>query len=241
MNEIYPLLFPATFLLLVIIERFVPGRPQPPVRRWALKGIAFFMLGGLINSTLPPALGAAVAGHTLLDLTGLGSIGGAIIGLLAATFLSYWLHRLFHRVTWLWRWTHQMHHSAERVDMIGFAYSHPFELMLATTTTPIVSLLIGVTPAAAMIAGYLGFVIALFEHFNTFTPTWLGYILQRPEMHSVHHQRDVHAYNYGLPIWDLMFGTFRNPATWDAKAGFWDGASKRVFPMLLGRDVAQPR
>jgi sterol desaturase/sphingolipid hydroxylase (fatty acid hydroxylase superfamily) len=133
-----------------------------------------------------------------------------------------------------------MHHSAERVDMAGFAYGHPFELVIATSLTPVLSTLIGVSPVAAMVAGYAAFVLGLIEHTNVKTPRWMGTIVQRPEMHCVHHERGVHAYNYGLPLWDMLFGTYRNPRTWAGQVGFWDGASKRTFAMLAGRDVAVP-
>lgn len=70
---------------------------------------------------------------------------------------------------------------------------------------------------------------------------WLGYVIQRPEAHAVHHGRGIHAYNYGdLPLRDLLFGTFRNPERFDQPTGFWDGASEKMGAMLLGRDVAQP-
>ena len=124
--------------------------------------------------------------------------------------------------------------------MAGFAYSHPFELMIVTTITPITALVLGVTPGAAMLAGYVGFAIGLFEHLDVRTPAWVGYIFQRPEQHSLHHERGIHAYNYGLPLWDLAFGTYRNPRTFSAHTGFWDGASARTLSMLLGRDVATP-
>lgn len=240
MKDIIPLLFPASFFLLLALERFLPGRPLPKIRFWALKGSIFFMIGGLINSTIPELLGEALAGHTLFDLSGLGIVGGALVGLLAASFLDYWVHRIMHRVHFVWRWSHQLHHSAERVDMAGFAYTHPFELVIGTTTAPIASLIVGVSPEGAMLAGFLFFAMGLFQHVNVRTPAWLGYILQRPEQHAVHHTRGVHAYNYGLPLWDLAFGTFRNPVTWTEQSGFWDGASKQTFAMLLGRDVAVP-
>ena len=55
----------------------------------------------------------------------------------------------------------------------------------------------------------------------------------------MHHARGVHAFNYAdFPLWDLVFGTFRNPRAFEAETGFWDGASKRVGKLLLGRDVA---
>ncbi|MCZ7680901.1 MAG: sterol desaturase family protein [Sandaracinaceae bacterium] len=53
----------------------------------------------------------------------------------------------------------------------------------------------------------------------------------------VHHTRGIHAYNYGLPLWDAIFGTRRNPERWEAEYGFWDGASSQLGPMLLGRDI----
>ena len=238
MEEILAPLYPATFFAFLLLERFLTGRPQPKVRWWLVKGIVFFGIGGLINTFLPAILGKVVAGHTLLDLSSLGTVGGAIVGLAAASLLDYWLHRVMHRSHFLWRWSHQMHHSAERVDMAGFAYTHPFELMLATTIAPITSLALGVSPAGAAIAGFAYFTMGLFSHINANTPAWLGYIVQRPEMHCVHHTRGVHAYNYGLPIWDLAFGTFRNPQTVDAEFGFWDGASRQVGKLLVGRDVS---
>jgi sterol desaturase/sphingolipid hydroxylase (fatty acid hydroxylase superfamily) len=55
----------------------------------------------------------------------------------------------------------------------------------------------------------------------------------------VHHERGVHRYNYAdLPLWDIVFGTFRNPARWEAETGFYAGASARLGEMLIGRDVA---
>ncbi|HUS31451.1 MAG TPA: sterol desaturase family protein [Kofleriaceae bacterium] len=239
MESIIPALFPLTYFALLLAERLLGGRRFPKVRWWIPKGILFFFIGGLINSTLPVALARVFAGHTLLDLSSLG-LAGTVVAVIASTFVSYWLHRTFHRFSGLWRWTHQMHHSAERVDMAGFGYSHPFELLIAVGMTPLVASIIGVAPEAAMLAGYLTFVLGLVEHFNVKTPQWLGYIVQRPEMHCVHHERGVHAYNYGLPLWDMLFGTLRNPKAWSGQAGFWDGASKQTFAMLAGRDVAVP-
>ena len=43
--------------------------------------------------------------------------------------------------------------------------------------------------------------------------------------------------NYGdLPLWDMLFGTFRNPREWNAACGFGD-AELRLADMLAGRDV----
>ncbi len=85
-----------------------------------------------------------------------------------------------------------------------------------------------------MVAAFCGF----FQHWNVRTPRWLGYLVQRPESHCVHHQYGVHAWNYSdLPVRDMLFGTFRNPATWEGRAGFDEDASRRAFAMLVFRDV----
>jgi len=81
--------------------------------------------------------------------------------------------------------------------------------------------------------------MAVFTHANLRTPRWLGFVIQRPEAHAVHHQRGLHGYNYGtLALWDAVFGTYRNPAVRQGEAGFWDGASARMGALLAGADVS---
>lgn len=80
------------------------------------------------------------------------------------------------------------------------------------------------------------------QHASFRTPRWLGYLIQRPESHSVHHGRGIHRYNYAdLPLWDMVFGTFRNPEGFQPKHGFYDGASERIPEMLAFRDVSTPK
>lgn len=81
---------------------------------------------------------------------------------------------------------------------------------------------------------------SFFQHANIRTPRWFGFLIQRPESHSVHHERELHAYNYSdLPLFDIRFGTFRNPDRWQGETGFWDGASSELDHLLLGRDVTR--
>jgi sterol desaturase/sphingolipid hydroxylase (fatty acid hydroxylase superfamily) len=83
---------------------------------------------------------------------------------------------------------------------------------------------------------------AMFQHANLSTPAWLGYFIQRPESHNIHHQRGLHRYNYAdLPVIDMLFGTFRNAGdSIDLECGFYNGASRRIPEMLIGRDVSTP-
>jgi sterol desaturase/sphingolipid hydroxylase (fatty acid hydroxylase superfamily) len=243
METILGILIPLTFVALLILERVFPGREQPEVRGWLLKGIIFFVLVGIMASVIPAFAALLIGTHTLLNLRPLGTVVGGIVGFALADIASYGIHRLLHNVPQLWRWTHQMHHSAERVDIAGASYAHPVDNFIQGTVNIVAVLLLGLSPGAAALAGYISFFVGVFQHLNMRTPQWLGFIIQRPEAHSVHHTRGVHAYNYGnFMLWDLLFGTFRNPATFTAgPSGFWDGASSQVGAMLIGRDVGEPR
>jgi sterol desaturase/sphingolipid hydroxylase (fatty acid hydroxylase superfamily) len=241
MEAIVTLLIPITYVLCLILERVFPARPLPHVKGHLLRGILAFVMSGLINALLPLAVVGSLQGRSLFRLSGLGIVLGAVLAFVVTDFFSYWLHRLLHNVHFLWRWTHQAHHSAERLDIAGAGYFHPFDIALSTALTALSAAALGVSADAAALAGYIGFFYAMFQHLNVRTPRWLGYLIQRPEAHSVHHARGVHAYNYGnLPVSDLLFGTFRNPAEFMPEAGFWDGASAKVGAMLLGRDVGEP-
>jgi sterol desaturase/sphingolipid hydroxylase (fatty acid hydroxylase superfamily) len=241
MEDILSLLIPVTFLLCLVAERVAPGRPLPEVRWWVLKGFLFFVVTGAINAVLPALAAPHLGWLTLVHGAKLGLPGATLVTLVTSELLSYWMHRAMHRFHFLWRWTHQMHHSAERVDIAGAVYFHPFDISLNVTVTTVAAALVGASPDAAALAGFATFAAAMFQHLNVRTPRWLGYVLQRPEGHSVHHQRGLHAYNYGnFSLWDLAFGTFRNPEGFSELSGFWDGGSARVGAMLLGRDVGTP-
>jgi sterol desaturase/sphingolipid hydroxylase (fatty acid hydroxylase superfamily) len=241
METIIAILLPASFLVLLVIERLFPARPLPKIRWWLLKGFLFFIVGGVIN-TLIPGIVAAVAGRFApVHLDKLGLLPNMILLLGLGELTAYWMHRGLHRVHFIWKWTHQMHHSAERLDVAGSVYFHPFDIAIQAAAGTLPAALLGASGDAAALVGLIAFVLSMFQHLNVKTPQWLGYIVQRPEGHSVHHARGVHAYNYGLFAFsDLLFGTFRNPKDFAPEAGFWDGASTKIGAMLIGRDVGEP-
>lgn len=241
MEAIVTLLIPITFVLFLLLERLFPARQLPKVKGWLLLGIVAFVVSGLINGLVPALVVGMLGGKSLLHLSGLGTWLGAVVAFVIVDFVAYGIHRLLHNVHFIWRWTHQMHHSAERLDIAGGVYFHPFDIALQTFVTSLGVAALGVTADAAALAGFIGFFYAMFQHLNVRTPRWLGYVIQRPEAHSVHHARGVHAYNYGnFPLSDILFGTFRNPAEFMPEGGFWDGASFKIAAMLIGRDVGTP-
>jgi sterol desaturase/sphingolipid hydroxylase (fatty acid hydroxylase superfamily) len=233
---------PAMFLAFIGIERIASARPLPKVPLWKAKGVLFFLTTVALSTVAPLVWLDFVHAHRLMNLESLGVAGGAALAVVVTQLVAYWWHRTMHRTPLLWRWFHQMHHSAERIDVFGAMYFHPLDVLgFAFVQSVVPFFVLGVAPEAALVAGVFGTFLSLFQHTNVRTPRWLGVVIQRPESHSLHHARGVHAHNYAdLPIWDIVFGTFANPASFEAEAGFWNGGSKRVGAMLLGRDVSEP-
>jgi hypothetical protein len=172
----------------------------------------------------------------LLDSSALGTLGGAALGVLVYELFHYGYHRAAHQWNWLWRTGHQMHHSAESLDAFGAYYLHPIDAAMFTTWSSLVLFpLLGVTPEAGVLGALFVAFNGIFQHANLNTPYWLGYLIQRPESHAIHHGRGIHRYNYAdLPLIDMLFGTFRNPrgqAVEHLPVGFYDGgASGRRTP-----------
>jgi sterol desaturase/sphingolipid hydroxylase (fatty acid hydroxylase superfamily) len=237
------LAIPVTFFLMLAVESlFETGRAWPAIPWWRTKGIAFFIVIMAINVVLPSLVPPQIAAHHLFNAARLGVAGSVVLGYLCVSFATAVVHRAYHRYPLLWRVFHQLHHSPQRVDMPGAVVFTAQEMIVnvAVSFTVFVFVL-GLDPLAAAIAGYVAVVYALFQHWNVATPRWLGYLIQRPESHGVHHRRGFHAYNYSdLPIWDMLWGTFRNPQRFMGDAGFELAESKRIGAMLLGTDVNEP-
>jgi sterol desaturase/sphingolipid hydroxylase (fatty acid hydroxylase superfamily) len=118
-----------SYAALVALDFFAPARAYPKLAHWRLKGLGFFVLNIGLFSTLPFLWDGWLGEHRLIDASGLGTSVGALVGLLAQQLLSYTWHRSMHRTPLLWRWFHQMHHSAERVDIFGAMYFHPLDVV----------------------------------------------------------------------------------------------------------------
>jgi sterol desaturase/sphingolipid hydroxylase (fatty acid hydroxylase superfamily) len=177
--------------------------------------------------------------HRLWSADRLGLIGGAVAGYVIITFIYYWWHRARHASPFLWRWLHQLHHSPQRIEIITSFYKHPVELVTnGILSSAIAYWLVGLNAETATLAVTLTGIAELFYHWNVKTPYWVGFVIQRPESHLVHHQEGLHAFNYGdLPVWDMLFGTFRNPTAWQERCGFGDDAELRIGDLLAGRPI----
>ena len=232
----------ALFGALILLEHWRPARALPQSAYWRSRGLSAFMIFFFVSSYLPLWWSEYFARYQLFDLSAWGTVGGALAGLLVYEAGVYFWHRAMHHSTWLWHGFHQMHHSAERVDTFGAFWFSPLDMLGWTALSSLcLTLIVGITPEAASWVLYATTFFSVFQHANLRTPRWLGYIVQRPESHSHHHERGVHARNYSdLPMFDLVFGTFYNPRHFAGETGFYPGASNRLGEMLSCRDVSEP-
>lgn len=228
---------------LMLWEAVLPARALPKVRFWKLKGILAFVLFFYLSSYLPMIWDGYLAAYQVFDLTGLGTAWGAIVGVLIYESGEYVWHRTMHNSNVLWKGLHQMHHSAERMDSYGAFYFSPLDMIGWIVLSSICLVVVaGFTPEATTWIILATTFLSIFQHSNIKTPTWVGYFIQRPESHTIHHAKGIHAYNYsGIALFDIIFGTFRNPKGHEHETGFYEGASQKVKEMLLFKDISKER
>jgi len=226
---------------LILLEAVAPARALPKVPWWHARTMINFSLYFFLAAYLPMLWDPVLANVQLFDLSGLGIWGGAFVGIILFEAGIYFWHRALHTSGVLWHVFHQFHHSAERVDTFGTFYFSPMDTAgFAFVGSISLTLLIGIDPQAITIYLLVTTFLAIFQHTNIKTPQWLGYLIQRPESHSVHHARSIHFKNFSdLPIFDMLFGTFENPKDFYPQAGFYDGASSRMFEMFTFQDVSK--
>ncbi len=233
----------ALYALLMLWEMLFPARVLPPVKNWRIKGLFSFFVFFYLSSYLPLAYAAWLPETQLFDLSNMHPVTAGIAALLLYEFGLYVWHRSMHKTNFLWRVFHQMHHSAERLDTYGAFYFSPTDMIgFIVLNTLCFSFVMGLPAQSVTILILTTNFFSIFQHANLKTPIWLGYLVQRPESHAIHHGKGIHAYNYSdLPVFDLLFGSFRNPKDYVAETGFYTGASARVGEMLLAKDVSEPR
>jgi sterol desaturase/sphingolipid hydroxylase (fatty acid hydroxylase superfamily) len=85
------------FLVLMIAEELVPGRPLPKIKYWKIKGVIAFVFYFFLSTYLPMFWNDTLAQYQLVDLSFLGDVGGAIVALLIYEFGVYIWHRSMHK------------------------------------------------------------------------------------------------------------------------------------------------
>jgi sterol desaturase/sphingolipid hydroxylase (fatty acid hydroxylase superfamily) len=230
----------ATAAVFMVIERLFPARQLEVVPSWWPRVIlinAFYaglvILGGYTWDNF------FVQIHYFQFFENVSPLNAGLAGYFFLSFVYYWWHRFRHENQFLWRWMHQLHHTPIRIETITSLYKHPIEIVTNTfLTSTCCYVILGLNIQQT---SWTLFFLATAEycyHVNIRTPRWVGYFIQRPEMHRVHHQKGIHHYNYSdLPIWDMIFGTFSNPENQSEDCGLGIENEIKLLDLLMGVDL----
>ncbi len=236
---IQAILIVAATVIFFVLERVLPGRELPESPGWYLR--AAFLNGCQLGIVLLASVSWTrwLKGHSLFDLSPLPLLAQGALGWFIGTFLFYWWHRIRHDSDVLWKVCHQIHHSPSRIELLTAFYKHPIEILAdSILASTLLLAVLGASTAGAAWFNVFATIGEYFYHSNLRTPHWWGYFLQRPEHHSIHHQCDLHSFNYGdITWWDRLFGTFRDTEEFAGRCGFPEDHEQKLAQMLVFRDV----
>jgi len=165
----------------------------------------------------------------------------AVLMILVADFLRYWLHVAAHRLPILWR-LHAVHHSPHRLYWLNVGRFHPLEKALQYLFDALPFVLMGVVPGVIAIYFVFYAVNGFFQHSNIkLRYGVLNYVISSAELHRWHHSRRIEESNnnYGnnVILWDLLFGTRFLPR--DRRVGDL-GLLNRGYPMRFVEQLGTP-
>jgi len=138
-----------------------------------------------------------------------------VLLLLLFDLIGYWYHRLLHSVDRLFAF-HAIHHDTRQVHMLKAVRVHFAEQFVNFILVVTPFLLVGCPPSLLAWLGMWNVFESNLAHSNVDQrfPSWLHYVVRTIDVHYIHHANDHKMQNSnfgGLPIWDLVFGTYRHP------------------------------
>jgi sterol desaturase/sphingolipid hydroxylase (fatty acid hydroxylase superfamily) len=154
-------------------------------------------------------------GFGLLRWTGLAPWMAGVIAFVMLDLAFYVAHVAMHKVPALWR-VHRVHHCDPVVDVTTTIRQHPLEGIIRYAFMATFACGLGAGLGAFMAYRTWSAINGLLEHANWRFPRWLGatlsFVSSWPNMHKVHHSRDVRESdtNYGniFSWFDRLFGTY---------------------------------
>ena len=221
-----------TGVVFIPVERLLGNRVQPVFRNeWREDLLYFFVSSLLVQALTYLSLAPSL---TLLERTEWGGLREWVARqpvvlqffeiMILTDLVQYWVHRAFHRVTFLWKF-HAVHHSVEAMDWLAGSRMHLFEIVFLRGTTVIPMYVLGF--AGPPLYAYLFFVylFSTFIHSNMrlgFGP--LGVWFVTPRFHHWHHgiEKEAIDVNFAIhfPFLDRLFGTFYLPKDGKWPAGY---------------------
>lgn len=139
-----------------------------------------------------------------------------ILAAVLAEGVSYWQHRLSHRVPWLWRF-HALHHQGERLTLMRAGRFHFVDIAPGVFLVFLPLLLLRAPESIVAWASALSGAFGVIEHANVRmrTPSFLNPIVCTPAVHRHHHSQHPGESdsNFGTftMLFDVLFGTYQAP------------------------------
>ncbi len=143
-------------------------------------------------------------------------------------FVQWNVHRLLHRVPFLWQF-HKVHHSVEEMGFAAHLRYHWIENVVYRGLEYLPLAMIGFGIDDFFVVHIFTLAVGHFNHSNLRVPLGpLKYLFNNPQMHIWHHAKHLpegrpYGMNYGLTLslWDYLFGTACIPSDGrDIELGF---------------------
>jgi len=209
------------FLLFFLLERLYPARE---IKRANSFWLALMAVNALAVIWIQVAIYvyADLTTHGLFNLTD-NPVAAGLIFYFIYSFISYWYHRLRHSTYLLWRFVHRFHHSSPQMETAIAFYKHPTEYIVNTCVILSLGWCLSMPVESIALALAIEGCLECFHHSNIKINkklNWIGWNIQTPEMHLIHHEYGNHRYNYATFLWDTIFRTARISTEWNGKLGF---------------------
>lgn len=233
------LLLIAVTVLFLGLERLFPGRELPRSKGWYGRALLLNLTQLVITLSTARVWSHLFGDFSIFHVCALEApVVEGFLGWFVGTFFFYWWHRMRHQ-NGFWLVFHQIHHSPSRIEAITSFYKHPIEILSDSILSALVLYpLLGCSLMGGFWFNFFAATGEYFYHSNIRTPRWIRHFIQTPELHSIHHQFDVHKHNYGdIPLWDRLFGTYKDATDFADRCGFPEGAEEKLKDMLVFRDV----
>lgn len=179
--------------------------------------------------------------HHLLGAVGINNLVAIEVGSLPVwgqlallfilrDFIHWNIHRLLHRVPFLWEF-HKVHHSVQEMGFAAHLRYHWMENVVYRCLEYLPLALIGFGIQEFFIVHAFTTAVGHFNHSNLRVPLGpVKYLFNNPQMHIWHHAKELpkdHRYgmNFGLTlsVWDYLFGSAYIPRDGrDIELGFLD-------------------
>lgn len=239
------------------LAAFLALESRRPWRRFALPRLRHYLVNlelGAANVVLMRlvlgSLAFALAWYAAAQRVGLFNAIGlwwpANVGLTVVLFdlVTYAIHRLFHRLAWLWR-LHRVHHSDSQLDVTTAVRFHPLEVIFSALVQAGLIVVLGAAPLS--VAGFEAALLMANQFQHSALRIVLGAdlalrrIIVTPGMHRIHHSVQPAQYQSNFATifscWDRLLGTYRAETADEQIAfglpGLVDGGQLTLGGLLL--------